>query len=428
MTGGRRLAFLAVLVSIGLLAPTPSAAGAGPVPGEIALRVALGLSTDALHLAAVHADPSGSAELGIPLDAEEAADVRRRAALQDEISEYKQTFQTRSGFAGFYVDQKGGGELVIMVTSPAQESAVAWANARPEGTSVRIEVVSRTYDELVRLAARINADRAQLMSRGVELNSVWVDEPANQVVVTAHPLTDDMRKIVRSTYPDVTVVDEPPPELAACVSRSNCTNPLRAGIWVTFSGGGACTSNFVARNAGSTLDIYLITAGHCALLSERAYHNGVQIGNVVRRDWRQEGFTDSLAIDVTESQKSNLVYLTNESMLSITSRQSPTADYIGQIICQSGAVSTIRCGTLVNTDEAAGFGGVLLYHVRRVNGMVVQHGDSGAPTTVYQTGKATGLVMGSNYSSSNPIGWYTHVYWSEYFLNLSICKSMTCPL
>lgn len=315
-----------------------------------------------------------------------------------------------------------------MVTPPAQESAAVWVTDRPAGSSGRIEVVNRTYDELVRIAARVNADRAKLANDGVEINSVRVDVPANQVVVTAHPVTTDIGETVRSLYPDVALADERPAELAACVSRSNCTNPLRAGIWVTFSGGGACTSNFVARNVGSTLDVYLMTAGHCAFLSEHAYHNGVQIGNVVRRDWHQEGFTDSLAIDITESQKSNLLYLTSGSMLSITSRQSPTADYIGQIVCQSGAVSTIRCGTLVNTDEAAGFGGVLLYHVRRVNGMLVQHGDSGAPTTVYQTSKATGLVMGSNYSSSNPIGWYTHVYWSEYFMNLSICKSMTCPL
>lgn len=75
MTGRHRLAVLAFLLSMGLLAPVPSAAGKVPIPGEISLREALGLSTDPFHIAAVHADPSNSAELGIPLDAAEAADV-----------------------------------------------------------------------------------------------------------------------------------------------------------------------------------------------------------------------------------------------------------------------------------------------------------------------------------------------------------------
>jgi hypothetical protein len=169
-----------------------------------------------------------------------------------------------------------------------------------------------------------------------------------------------------------------------------------------------------------------MSAAHCAPIGTSAYHNGVKIGSVTRRSWSQGGYTDSLAIDVADSQKSNLLYITNDSFISITARQSPTADYVGQTICQSGVVSTVRCGTLADTDDSQSFGGVLLYHLRRVAGMVVKQGDSGAPTSVYQTGIATGVIDGSDYDLSNPIGWYTHAYWAEYFLNLYICRSTAC--
>ena len=423
------ISFLVVFSYLSAIAPGPVAAGSTPVPGEVALRRALGLRTDPVYIASVHADPATSSnELGIPLTKTEATEIAKRGSLQDPISDYKQSFETREGFAGFYVDQPAGGVLVIMVTAAGRASADTWAASRPAGTTVRIETVSRTYLALGQLAASVDQDRAKLSALGVDLNSVRVDVPTNTVIAAAHPLNPSIERSVHALYPDLVLVDEPAAETATCVSRSNCGSPLKAGLWVTFSGGNGCTSNFVARHSASTLDVYLITAGHCALLSEHAYHNGVQIGNVVRRNWQQGGFTDSLAIDVAESAKSNLMYLTNSDTISITSRQPPTADYTGQIICQSGAVSTIRCGTIGSTNETQNFGGVILYHVRRVNGMLVQGGDSGAPTSVYQTGTATGLVMGSDYDPSNPIGWCTHVYWSEYFLNLSISKSMSCPL
>lgn len=59
--------------------------------------------------------------------------------------------------------------------------------------------------------------------------------------------------------------------------------------------------------------------------------------------------------------------------------------------------------------------------------MIVAHGDSGGPTSVYQTGTATGIVNGSNYTPApDARGWYTHIYYAEDALNLYVCRTMAC--
>jgi hypothetical protein len=307
----------------------------------------------------------------------------------------------------------------------AQKAETLLADA-PAGIATRRVVATSTLAELESLHAWIDADRESLSREGIVLNGVGVDIPRNTVVAAVHPLTPAITARLQALYPGVDVVDEPPAETSVCVSRFNCMNPLRAGLQVTFSGGGACTSSFVADTGGTGANVFLLSAAHCAPASASAYHNNVYIGTATRWNWHQGGQTDSLAIDISDSQKSNLLYITNDSTISITARQSPTADYPGQIICQSGVTSNVRCGTLWGS-ETQNFGGVILYNVRRVTNMIVDHGDSGGPTSVYQTGTATGIVDGSNYTPPpNARGWYTHIYYAENALSLYVCRSMAC--
>ncbi|HET7181722.1 MAG TPA: hypothetical protein VFI15_05760 [Candidatus Limnocylindrales bacterium] len=439
MRTGRVAVFLALLVTSSVDAPLAARAATKDlvqpysslskqsIDEQVALRKDYGLASEDSLVASIASQPNAEVVLGILVTPEEAAGLRARGEAQTAIGAFKERVSAElPGYAGFYVDQEAGGVIVVMSTSRGSSAALNILRDAPQGVRARSVVVNSTMDELLALQAKVDGSRGALAAQGIVLNGVGVDVRANQVVAGVHPLTNDAARRLLDLFPGLVVVDEPAAQTASCVSRANCSNPLRAGIEVDFPGYGSCTSNFVASTGGTGSNVFLITAGHCAPKNAIAFHNGSVIGQATKWYWYQGGNSDSLAIDIAESLKSNLLYITNDSMISITARQSPTADYPGQIICQSGITSNVKCGTLWG-GETQNFNGVVLYDVRRVTDLVVAHGDSGGPASVYQTGTASGIIMGSNYTPPpNARGWFTNIYYAERDLGLYVCRSMAC--
>lgn len=168
-------------------APTVDPDLPADIGDAILTRTSLGLRSDADYVEAVHAAPdSVRHDFGILVTPEEAADLDRRFAAQDDLgalaaygAEHPDTF------GGMYIDQAAGGDVVLLFTRDVERHARAASALAPAGVAVRVRQVDFTEAELNEVM-----DGLRPMNQpGLEMVSAYVDTIRN--VVTLEVKTDD---------------------------------------------------------------------------------------------------------------------------------------------------------------------------------------------------------------------------------------------
>lgn len=375
-------AALAILVAAGL-------ARTGPHVPEVDLaareRAAFGLSSDSAIVGSLLGSTQdvGSSRWGLPLTASEesALDLYGRMAFVEDVSRELLPYARRLAiFGGAYIDQREGGELVILLTrfDPDEEARIL--AMRPEaGPSVRVRLATFTEGEL-RVAARRAWSAWHEQFPDIDLLSVAVDTASNRLQLQAsrrRGLIDLPRIAALRAQLGVTVrVQQGSAGVTvSCVDREDCRFGIEAGSVIRrdSASGPRCTMGFQIRIG---TDIQFLTSGHCGSDGKhRWFQRGAGLVGVQEASLYRDQGADLMRVQLAEPQRSAAVFGDSRS---ISGSAYPLQ---GQLVCASlGRSDRVDCGTVAYaftswTDSicnCVSWGG-------DVDGIAIQHGDSGSP-------------------------------------------------
>lgn len=371
-----------------------------PTDRYVHFRGTLGFSTSPTALAEADVAANESSTLfGVPLtDAEFQELTTRQDVIERDAALIRSTLQSllgSGGYAGLWMDNRGGGLLTVGVTTRADEvlQLLRQRVSYPERIAVR--TLPRSLSTLEDLAQQVRTRAAELQ---IEVETAGVDERANGLKVLTPQDPTTVQQWLRSWLPaDLPLLVETGTVILTGTKRME-SPPLRGGQSIT-GGGFTCTSAFVARF--STTAYYLLSAGHCGPSGVAWNQAGFPVGTVTRSDTNG---TDALRIPINANYRSNEVTLTNDALAptqpplrrSITSSQKAAADVVGQVSCITGQnFNNLRCGELlsrtfaVDIPEQDGQARVVYSDGREVDADC-NPGDSGGPALY--SGQARGII------------------------------------
>lgn len=355
--------------------------------------------------AAAQPSPTSSTETLPPIDVDREVDriaaeldvpravVARHVELRSEIADLRTRLVTEADFAGLWVDMTNG--LTV---------AVAFASPDPNGRLHEMAGSFSDPDVLVAQGAEwslrdLNVAMADLIEERSSIGGafdVYVDEPANEVVVEVVPGADvPLPGSAPAAYAGMVRVDEVArlAEPENCETRAACNPYMLSGLLAT-----TCTTSFTATKDG---ELGVLTAAHC---SNTLGHNGVSLGPVVAEV--QAGAVDAQWHDLPSEWEDIMAIFIgqpDEAMRGVNSVASATSDYVGMPICSSGASSGYSCGVVNGTNYSPS------YVPSGVNFRTATYnhtgGDSGAP--VFYMDEADGIHSGNRGSDGSAI--YGHI-------------------
>lgn len=308
MSSARTLAratMITLIASVGMGGVAPAGAIAAPseerVDHDIYMRESYGLRADRAYVKGLIGSDAdvGSNDHGMALTKSEAddLDLYRRANFEIAVGRDLVPFlEKQPNYAGEWIDQAKGGELVVMLTRRNDEVIAKIRNRMPSPSrGVRFEVVESTYRELeealdlapslaesIAPSARysigeinIEKNRLDLTYTGMDPSTLKARAPALEAElgvktrVRSGPMTRQMENC--GTGQDTV---------------NSCWTPLRAGVRVRWSTainpsdprtGHYCTMGFHILKGGNQ---EWLTAGHCVknassvqMFHARNYHN-----------------------------------------------------------------------------------------------------------------------------------------------------------
>lgn len=360
----------------------PGTSGDAPVTSRDEIfRSQFGFAADPGTIQSAEAAATANTSMqryGYALTDAELANLDARAAMQPAIGAFAQTVASLPSFAGFYVDQVAGGQLVILSTSPSSLPAVA----PPPGTQLTVRTARFSWSELLSLQARIERETQELEDSGLLVASVGLDVVRNAVRLGISNLDSANSEALVSRYgPSLEVVEDSLPGPDACVSRSNCANPLKGGLRiVNVPTGRGCSIGFIETDSG--VNTYAMTAAHCS--TGTFTHNGVSIGSVTSQSWHQNSSADAEIIDIAESQKSNYVLIELTNWVHTQTTVLAASDYVGEIVCEDSYYWGYNCGRVTDKNLTTSWaqypGGPANTFVHQRRATFWAHaGDSGGP-------------------------------------------------
>lgn len=196
----------------------------------------------------------------------------------------------------------------------------------------------------------------------------------------------------------------------ACVSRTNCGDPMKGGLWITSTNNWSCTSAFNGRDSFSGR--YLLTAGHCIVdagIGTYWTHNGSSFGQGVNQTFYNGTRADAGLIAHAGGGDRNLIYASGPTdVRHMTSGAGNGAQSVGGGVCRSdGRNNLYTCGTITKADYTVTVSGNLMYHQWEAS-FGTAYGGSGAPMmynyTIYGIFSASTATR-STYSTLDGI-WY----------------------
>lgn len=235
-------------------------------------RRSLGFRDDFEYVKALRGGAAdvGTSRIGLPLTAVELKEVERRESV---LGRFQQTLEqqvlARPDFGGVYVDQLDGGKVVVLTTGDplALDQDLRTTDPALAG-NIAVRQVTVTAAELDDEAARLFRDRL-VWSPSIPVFEVAVSYENTQITVRVPSQHVDVAaRLAESALQNssIRVLAEAGEAHTgtACTSRTNCYDPLRPGIRITFqvgSGTSTCTMAFHILLAAASR---ALTAGHCS--------------------------------------------------------------------------------------------------------------------------------------------------------------------
>lgn len=419
-----RLTFIGFSLVLALVGPPPTQAVPSASDDEaVRFRINFGLDAAASHVAMVAKQYVYNRDIddryGVPLLPDEAAELDRRIEIQESLGPLRELLaMDDSAYGGHYIDQPGGGAVVVQLTGNAGPDRAALEAKLPPGASLRIERVQHSAAQLRDLVNEITNDLAALRALGVDVASVSHRHRDNRVLIGITNFNDATQRMLEERYgPELIEVafEKVEPHSHGCISTDHCAYPMRGGVWIS-----SCTAGFIVRRGSNT---FLTTAAHCSASTTGGIfrHNGY--GNL-GGTYATAGFNGSRAevkiIDMPDSQESNYVFLRTYQVQGITAWQGIYDDNEGDLVCKMGANTAVpTCGYISDTYVNTNIAGIDYIALRRANFSAVG-GDSGGP--VYRNNLAIGI-----YNSSSSLGKaYSHIGNVYQMLNVTPCLDLRC--
>ena len=422
MPGALSLVMLAGLVSTGPgTALAATAQDALPFPAAaLGARAALGLPVDADAIRAL-AQPGadvGTAEWGIPMTAAEdrAVDLPGRMAFANAVSDsLPPALRSLPTFGGVWIDQKGGGGLVVALTGiDAQASSLIASRTPSPSRGIAIRQVFGSRTELQRAVERLA--QTPPAGFGSRFLGAGLDEEANAVRLYVTPEAASAAAASPAVAAQVgvplVVVPETPGRDVSCTTRTNCVDPYKPGIRIrpgSRFGPPECTMAFFIVVAS---DIQALTAGHCGHYGSAWYHPTIgqntnpdgKVGSVQSSLYKQGG-KDVLRISALDREASVDVYGFQNAYDEMRDSRDPI---LNEVVCAPLSMSDANaCGTVVDVyrswvSETMGY---TVYGADE-NGFTPIVGDSGSPVYTRFTMPAKPGVP--QHSVFTPIGVVDH--------------------
>jgi hypothetical protein len=341
------------------------------------------------------------------------AEATARTANQDRVTALQDDLDAAFGesYGGMWIDQPGGGRVVVGVR-PGQEGTVRALASRRAVDRLRVVPVERTIAQLRAIQAQVRAATAGTPG-GVEVGgphlqtntvTVRVDAaaPTARTAAVTAALQFALPGKLRFVPAEGAIVT------AACnvPSLNNvwCDAPLRGGVGISPAGGSAipCSAGFNVRSL-SDGKRYLLTAGHCdpgggAWWQTRFANTDVHdIGPTHRLAWRPEG--DAMIIWLVNPGPDGWnpkpwVFVTGDGSTFRDEKYeiaTTGATTVGLSVCMTGRMGGTECGEVIDRDTR----GDVVFSVAEVKGGCIRGGDSGG--SVYRNHIAYGIVHGGRF-------------------------------
>lgn len=283
-------------------------------------------------------------EFGLPLSADELAEMVARDELRDSAIAIDDAASTLEGYAGIHYSlEEGQGVLVVSFTRNLAEderSKVQHSAAMVE----RLRFFEDARWTLIELDQALRGVSDSISNLPILEYSIDIASNTVRVLVTDEAAKRQLRRIEAATVS----VGEPPIDVN-CTSRQNCHTNLRGGIEMdnTEPGGGLCTSGFVADH-NTVPNVYMLTAGHCGDVGD-----SFEIGNYSHSFQTVDAIAptqDAMRVGIEASQGgAGRFYRTDASKHRLlTSRATNTSIQTDDWVCTHSIKFGRICGSISN--------------------------------------------------------------------------------
>jgi len=321
----------------------------GRLSPEQQSRQNFGLSIDDELIRERSLDESAVELYGMRLSTAEAQHVTEWMDFESTVvTEVVPALEQVDGFLGYYF-QRGEDVTVVVVADESDDQVGDHFHVRSLGSRVTVVRRSFTHEQArawpTALANRWSADAELPVFNSIALSTDWASLEVTTTAELPKQLQDRVSKMA-STLQGSPVIHwsiEPPEVDQACVSRSSCTWPMKAGSLVTDPE--TCTVGFHVR-VGS--DEQFLTSGHCSGTggSTTFSHAGWGVVGTTASNLFQPGWIDVQRVQMSDSQASSAIYGWSSSA-NITGHRYPGP---GETICSSmGVRNETRCGYVAST-------------------------------------------------------------------------------
>lgn len=349
---------------------------------------------------------SGSEESPTTLDkwgfvgtAAEGREMDRREQVAKAAQDIRPTLEGEKGYAGLYIDNANGGQLVAAFadTLPAStrakvEQAATLAKATVGSTAEPVEfrIVEHSSAEL---AGAITAAWAWSDGRADKPIGALSENVINNTVdvnLNNGAAKSDVEALFRALGIEANVSTVAGQD-AVCTSRTACDSPRRAGVEIGTSAG-VCSSGWIVLRNGVRGGL---TAGHCwyGSNSGAVTSGGLTFGSKTTVNALTDGTHADMRYLSIPSNAQPWIYQNNTTTARVVSgTMFPT---VGQVLCSFVRSSANpKCGTVSSTNagHTSTTTGARVYGQIRASTSVVP-GDSGGATASNGTGNvAVGTV------------------------------------
>ncbi|MDQ3740073.1 MAG: S1 family peptidase, partial [Actinomycetota bacterium] len=244
---------------------------------------------------------------------------------------------------------------------------------------------------------------------------IWIDEPANALVVRLENGSPAAAAAFRGRYGDDVVVQSGPIAQPDDCTRSDCRYDLRGGLMV-YSDTGSCTSAFtVRRNWNDAKN--LSSAAHCPDPWRR--HGGQKYGEVgEQQQYGKVDFERHTVADNGFDAKPWIYVDQDHKSRDVLDRGQYSGLQVGDEVCKSGITTYKTCGNVLSKTFSPSY-------VDNGNDFIQakycsEPGDSGAP--VFIGNKALGINSGSTSGCGQPTDYaiFGHIEFAQEALNVRV--------